>query len=239
MLRLCAGANINTNRCLYWKQQVVSVDQQSVRGGHWIWWIISMGDILHLAVIHQQMFVVVCLHCRTTLLFHKHLTPITPTWWWCLPPSCINTLDGSLSKLFQKQLRQEKGGGGENRHRERREKAWHRDYHIKTSVISSRSSYCLPQHFSQVSISRSSTSPFSALPPHLLSISSFITFCAFCSTCVFSFFRRFFCVVWMSAAWQSKVIPVNTWLCSLGWHVKQRAEFIAVAICSAESVLQH
>lgn len=39
----------------------MSVDQQSVRGGHWIWWIISLGDILHLAVIHRQMLVVVCL----------------------------------------------------------------------------------------------------------------------------------------------------------------------------------
>lgn len=70
-----------------------------------------MGEILHLAVIHRQMFVVVCLRFRTTLVFHKYLTAITPTWWWWwwyLPPSCISA-GRSLSRLLQKQLRQEGG----------------------------------------------------------------------------------------------------------------------------------
>lgn len=112
------GASTNTNQCLCWEYQVMSVDQQSVRGGQWIWWILSMGDILYLAVIHRQTFVVACLHFRTTLRLHKYLTKISPKRRH-MPPR-----HGSLSKPLRKQLEEEKG---KTRHGERREKAWHRD----------------------------------------------------------------------------------------------------------------
>lgn len=247
MLRLCAGAIINTSRCLCWEQQGTLVDQQSVRGGHWIWWITSMGEILHLAVIHRQMFVVVCLRCRQQQQQHCCFTNV---WRPSLQrsdggngtcPRAASTQAKAFPNFFNNSSGRKGGGGGGVRHVERREKAWHRDQHIKTSVIASRPSYCLPQHFSQLSI-------FSVLnltflhSPTLSFIHFLLYFCELCSACSYSFCRRFFGVVWfyhfyisdwMAAARQSKVIPVNS------QHVKQRAEFIAIAVCSADTVLQH